>query len=488
MALKKQLILEILFDLYYNTIEEISFKRKGRIRMSIEEKISGLSDAKIKTASSKAAGRLKKLFDDGVYTEIDAFVRSSDGYAEVTAAHGSVDGLGVYAFAQNSDIAGGAMSRAQAAKIKKVYELALKTGEPVVAMYDSVGGRLDEGTELLAAYGDVLKYSNNLSGVVPQISVVLGKCFGTQALIAACGDILIMSEDAQLSLETSGEASSAAENKKRGVAHLTAENEDEAIKKTRKLVSMLPSNNLSTACVAYDSVCASKDTNASMTASQAAFAVADADSLVELQSAFGSGSKTALATINGTTAGLVALDEKELDCKACSKAARFIRLCDAFSMPVITFVDAEKFGCIKGAAKLTSAYAEATTAKITVITGDAFGAVYIAVAGTGAGADMTYAWAGASVSALNPEAAAVIMLGDDFGGRLKGSKDPQKDRAAIVKEYKEKELTAMKAAENGYVDDVITAEETRAKLEASLEMLCNKRVSTLPKKHNNLYI
>lgn len=456
--------------------------------MSIEEKNSGLYAAKTKTASSKAADRLKKLFDDGVYSEIDAFVRSSDGYAEVTAAHGGIDGMGVYAFAQNTDNSGGAMSKAQAAKIKKVYELALKTGEPVVAVYDSVGGRLDEGTDLLAAYGDVLKYSNNLSGVVPQISVVLGKCFGTQALIAACGDIVVMSEDAQLSIETSGDGSSAEENKKCGIAHITAENEDEAILKTRDLVSMLPSNNLTAACVAYDSISASEETRPDMTASQAAFSVADEDSLIELQEAFGSGAKTALATVNGTTVGLVALEGKKLDCKACSKAARFIRLCDAFSMPVITFVDAEKFGCIKGAAKLTSSYAEATTAKITVITGDAFGSVYIAAAGTGAAADMTFAWVGASVSALDPEAAAVIMLGDDLGGKLKGSKDPQKDRAAVIKEYKEKELSAMKAAENGYVDDVITAEETRAKIVASLDMLCNKRISTLPKKHNNLYI
>ena len=231
-----------------------------------------------------------------------------------------------------------------------------------------------------------------------------------------------------------------------------------------------------------------EETKDNMTASQAAFSAADEDSLIELQADFGSGSKTALATINGTTVGLVALDGKELDCKACSKAARFVRLCDAFSMPVVTFVDAEKFGCIKGAAKLTSAYAEATTAKITLITGDAFGAVYIAAAGTGAAADMTFAWTGASVSALSPEAAAVVMLGDDLGGKLKGSKDPQNDRAAVIREFKEKELTAMKAAENGYVDDVITAGETRARIVSSLEMLCSKRVTTLPKKHSNLYI
>lgn len=456
--------------------------------MTIQQKNDALSEAKAGLASQKGYERLAKLFDDGLYTVIDAFVRSADGYAEVAAAHGTVDGLGVYAFAQNTDASAGAMSKAQAAKIKKVYDLALKTGEPVVALYDSAGGRLDQGTELLAAYGDILKYSNALSGVVPQISVVLGKCCGTQALIAVCGDIVVMSEKAELTLETSGKNASAKVNAEKGIAHITAADEDEAIQKTRSLISVLPSNNLSTACVAYDSIDAAGVVNEGMTSAEAAFASADEGSLIELQKDFGKTARTAIATMNGTTVGIVVLDGEELDHKSCSKAARFIRLCDAFSLPVVSFVNAEKFDCIKGAAKLTSAYAEATAAKITVITGDAFGAVYIAAAGTGSAADMTFAWTGASVSALTPEAEAVIMLGDDFGGKLKGSKDPQKDRAAVVSEFKKNELTAMKAAENGYVDDIIEPSATRTKLISAIDMLCNKRVSTLPKKHNNLYI
>ena len=481
--------LDIFEGLYYNKIEEkFVFESKGRILMTIQQKNETLSKAKTELASQKGYERLAKLFDDGQYTEIDAFVRSADGYAEVAAAHGTIDGLGVYAFAQNTDASRGAMSRAQAAKIKKVYDLALKTGEPVVAMYDSAGGRLDQGTDLLAAYGDILKYSNALSGVVPQISVVLGKCCGTQALIAVCGDIVIMTEKAELSLNTSGGSASARENAEKGTAHITAADEDEAINKTRALVSILPSNNLSTACVAYDSISASGSVTADMTAAQAALAVADEGSLIELQKDFGKTVTTALATINGTTAGIAVLEGKTLDHKSCAKAARFIRLCDAFSMPIISFINAESFECIKGAAKLASAYAEATAPKITVITGDAFGAVYIAAAGTGASADMTFAWTGASVSALTPEAEAVIMLGDDLGGRLKGSKDPKKDREAVVSEFRKNELTAMKAAENGYVDDIIEPSETRERLVSAVEMLSNKRVSTLPKKHNNLYI
>ena len=194
-----------------------------------------------------------------------------------------------------------------------------------------------------------------------------------------------------------------------------------------------------------------------------------------------------LATVNGITVGLVGA-EGEIDGKSAAKAARFVRFCDAFSIPVATFLDADKFCCIKSAAKLTSAYAEATTAKITFITGNAFGSVYIALAGTGAAADLTFAWENASVSALSPEAETVIMLGDDFGGQLKNTSNPTAERQRIIENYKKENLTAVKAAEQGYVEDIISPDNTRNKLIAALAMLGNKRVSTPPKKHNNIYI
>lgn len=455
--------------------------------MSMESKIETLETARAEISATKAYQRLAKLFDDGIFTEIDAFAKSTDSYAEAVAAYGNINGTGVYAFAQNTDVVGGAMSKAQSAKIKKVYDLAVKTGAPVVALYDSTGGRLTEGSELLAAYGDVLKYSNNLSGVVPQISVVLGKCFGTQALIAACGDVVIMSENAEFSLNTSGADASVSENAKHGVAHIVTKNEDEAIEKAKSVLALLPSNNLDVAA-GFEFDEPENAPTASLSAADTIKAVVDAGSEIELQAEYGKAVKTVLATITGGTVGVVAANEDVLDSKSCSKAARFVRFCDAFGIPVVTFVDAQQFECIKSAAKLTSAYAEATTAKITVITGDAFGAVYIAVAGTGAAADVTFAWPDASVSALNPEAAAVIMLGDDFGKKLKNSKNPKADKAALISEYKDKNCTALDAAANGYVEDIINPEDTRAKLVASLEMLSGKRVSTLPKKHNNLYI
>ena len=446
-----------------------------------------VSKAREEIGSSKAFGYLTKLFDDGIFTEIGAFAKSDDTYAEAVAAHGTVNGVGVYAFAQNTDFAGGAMSKAQAAKIKKLYDLALKSGEPVVAIYDSIGGRLSQGTDLLGAYGDILRYSNNLSGVVPQISVIVGKCFGTQALIAECADIVVMTKNAQLSLETSGEKSSAEENAQKGNAHIITENADEAIEKVINLIEILPSNNLSSACVAYDEINAEGVPTYETKPSQVIFDISDAESAVEIQADYGKAVRTVLATVNGVTVGLISA-EGEIDGKSSSKAARFVRFCDAFSIPVATFIDAEKFCCIKSAAKLTSAYAEATTAKITFITGNAFGSLYIALAGTGAAADMTFAWTNASVSALTPEAETVIMLGDDFGGKLKNTSDPKAERERVIEEYKNENLTAFRAAENGYVEDIIEPENTRDKLIAALDMLGNKRVTTLPKKHNNIYI
>ncbi len=443
--------------------------------MSIESISEAVNTARSRTSGTAAYSRLVKLFDDGIFTELDTFAKSADDCTEIRAGRGTVGGTGVFAYAQSTDVSGGAMSRAQAAKIKKIYDLALKTGSPVVAVYDSVGGRLNEGSELLGAYGDVLKYSANLSGVVPQISVVVGKCCGTQALIAVSGDIVIMSENAELTINTDGSDASADKCSGSGIAHLVTENEDAAIEKAREIISLLPANNLDYAgTVEFDDAQADADLIRSL---------ADGGSVIELQADFGKSIRTALATVEGATVGFVKTEDKILDGKGCSKAARFVKFCDAFGIPVVTLLDAEKFSCIRSAAKLSSAYSEATAPKVTIVTGDAYGAVYIALAGTGAAADMTFAWESASISALTPEAAAVIDLGDDLGGKLKGAADPKTERARVIAEYKQEKLTALKAAENGYVEDIITPAETRMKLIAALDMLSDKRSSTLPKKH-----
>ena len=447
--------------------------------MSIESKLAFLQETKAANAQTKAYQRLQLLFDEGTFVEIDSFTKSGDGRAEAAAGFGSVDGCPVYAFAQNSDVEGGAMSKAQAAKICKVYELAEKTGAPVVGIYDSIGARLNESCEMLAAYGDVMLKANNLSGVVPQIAVIAGPCLGASPMIAAAADVVIMSEDGQFALQTNGEGGDLKEASESGLVHLTAKDDKEAVAKARELITLLPSNNLSGAPIT-DFADSAAETDGESGASIIA-AVMDQDSFIEFQAGFGAGFITGLAKLGGNTVGVVASEEKTADGKACEKAARLVRFCDAFAIPVITFVNAESFCCIKAACKLTNAYAEATTAKISVITGEAYGAVYMALAGAAAGVDVAYAWPTASISALNPTTAAVMLWSD----KLKGSSNPTADRAKLIAEYKDQEACPFKAAGDGFVQDVIEPSETRLKLYAALDMLAGKRVTRLPKKHAN---
>ncbi len=447
--------------------------------MSIESKLAFLQETKAANAQTKAYQRLQLLFDEGTFVEIDSFTKSGDGRAEAAAGFGSVDGCPVYAFAQNSDVEGGAMSKAQAAKICKVYELAEKTGAPVVGIYDSIGARLNESCEMLAAYGDVMLKANNLSGVVPQIAVIAGPCLGASSMIAAAADVVIMSEDGQFALQTNGEGGDLKEASESGLVHLTAKDDKEAVAKARELITLLSSNNLSGAPIT-DFADSAAETDGEFGASIIA-AVMDQDSFIEFQAGFGAGFIAGLAKLGGNTVGVVASEEKTADGKACEKAARLVRFCDAFAIPVITFVNAESFCCIKAACKLTNAYAEATTAKISVITGEAYGAVYMALAGAAAGVDVAYAWPTASISALNPTTAAVMLWSD----KLKGSSNPTADRAKLIAEYKDQEACPFKAAGDGFVQDVIEPSETRLKLYAALDMLAGKRVTRLPKKHAN---
>ena len=447
--------------------------------MSIESKLAFLQETKAANAQTKAYQRLQLLFDEGTFVEIDSFTKSEDGKAEAAAGFGSVDGCPVYAFAQNSDVAGGAMSKAQAAKICKVYELAEKTGAPVVGIYDSIGARLNESCEMLAAYGDVMLKANNLSGVVPQIAVIAGPCLGASSMIAAAADVVIMAEDGQFALQTNGEGGDLKEASEAGLVHLTAKDDKEAVAKARELITLLPSNNLSGAPIT-DFADSTAETDGESGASIIA-AVMDQDSFIEFQAGFGAGFIAGLAKLGGNTVGVVASEEKKVDGKACEKAARLVRFCDAFAIPVITFVNAESFCCIKAACKLTNAYAEATTAKISVITGEAYGAVYMALAGAAAGVDVAYAWPTASISALNPTTAAVLLWSD----KLEGSSNPTADREKLIAEYKDQEACPFKAAGDGFVQDVIEPSETRLKLYAALDMLAGKRVTKLPKKHAN---
>ena len=437
--------------------------------MSIEK----INAAKAEIASTSAYKTVTGFFDADSFCEIDAFAKSGEGFAEVVAGFGTVEGMPVYAFAQNSDISGGALSKAQTAKLKKLYGLALKTGAPVVGFYDSIGGRLSQGSELLGGCGEVLKLASKVSGVVPQISVILGTCLGTNALNAASADFVIMTNDAKLSLDVTGADASAEYNSKHGNASIVAENREQAVEKARELLLYLPSNNLVTAPQAFDEQPDGENTNCIVSK------LVDGGSKLKLGDDFGDSARTRLARIGGQVIGVVRTTGGKLDCKSANKAARFVRFCDAFSIPVITFADCTGFDCLKSAAKLTAAYAEATTVKIAVVVGKTIGSAYIALAGTGANADVVYALPDAVISPVNIEAAAFIMAEDKMNV-------PVSEQKAAAEKFAEENLSAFNAAQNGYVDAIVEFGELRNALISALDMLSGKRVPTVAKKHSTI--
>lgn len=437
--------------------------------MSIEK----INAAKAEIASTSAYKTVTGFFDADSFCEIDAFAKSGEGFAEVVAGFGTVEGMPVYAFAQNSDISGGALSKAQTAKLKKLYGLALKTGAPVVGFYDSIGGRLSQGSELLGGCGEVLKLASKVSGVVPQISVILGTCLGTNALNAASADFVIMTNDAKLSLDVTGADASAEYNSKHGNASIVAENREQAVEKARELLLYLPSNNLVAAPQAFDEQPDGENTNCIVSK------LVDGGSKLKLGDDFGDSARTRLARIGGQVIGVVRTTGGKLDCKSANKAARFVRFCDAFSIPVITFADCTGFDCLKSAAKLTAAYAEATTVKIAVVVGKTIGSAYIALAGTGANADVVYALPDAVISPVNIEAAAFIMAEDKMNV-------PVSEQKAAAEKFAEENLSAFNAAQNGYVDAIVEFGELRNALISALDMLSGKRVPTVAKKHSTI--
>lgn len=431
-----------------------------------------LSTIRAEIEKSSAYKHLTTLFDEGTFTQIDAYTMSSNTPTEVIAGYGTVNGCPIYAFAQNSDICGGAMSKAHAAKLQKIYDLAEKTGTPVVGMYDSKGAKLAEGIDMLGSYGTVLNSVSKLSGVVPQISVILGSCLGTGALNAVSADFVIMSEKAKLSLSVTGENSSANDVAKLGISHLTAKNTAQAIEMTKELITLLPANNLSVA-PAMDADEPSTDAKCPISK------IVDANTFIQLKKSYGTEAIVGLGRIAGIVTGFVATKGDVLDADACNKMASFVRFCDAFAIPVVTLADSKGFASVTEAAKVTAAYADATTVKATVITGKAYGAFYIAVAGTGANADITFALDTAIISPLAPVTAAAIMWSDKMAA-------PKDERAKVVAQYEKEECTAFKAASHGYVNDVIAESDIRFKLYSALEMLAGKRVTTMPKKHGTI--
>lgn len=431
--------------------------------------------------NSKALARLEALFDDGSFTQIDAYAKSAQGDVEVVAGFGTVNECAVYAFSQDVTVDGGAVSVAHCAKIKKIYDLAAKTGCPIVSIFDSNGVKLTEGFEVLNAYGELVKASTSLSGVCPQIAVVAGACLGTSALIANMADVVVAVKNADFYVSAPSEIT-AEQSYNEGTVDVLCDDFDSAVEAVKDLVSILPSNNLSPAPI-FDFSAPQTVAAASADALSIIASVADDASVVELKGGYAqSNCRTALATVMGSTVGFVAFEGNAL-CPACSyKAEAMIKLCDAYSIPVITLVNADgvisekENPMLTALTKLTSAYATATCPKISVITGKAIGCAYITLAGKGANSDFTIAWDSAVASPLDTDSAVAFL----FNKRLADGED----REALKAEYIDTIASPFTAAACGAVDDICAPADTRAKVIAALDMLAGKRENTLPRKHS----
>lgn len=502
-------------------------------RRSVIEQGGGAEKIKKQHSSGKktARERLAMLFDEGSFVEIDAFVThrctefdmadtKAPGEGVVTG-YGTVDGRLVYAYAQDFTVIGGSLGEMHAAKICKVMDMAMKMGAPIVGVNDSGGARIQEGIDALKGFGDIF-YRNTLSsGVIPQISIILGPCAGGAVYSPAiCDFIFMVDKTSQMFItgpsvvksvtgedvtfdELGGARTHAG---KSGVAAMACSTEEECFEQVKTLLSMLPANNLEISPV-YDceddlnrlseklTTLVPEDGNKSYDIRDIITEVADHGEFFELFKEFAPNIVTGFIRLNGATVGVIANQPKvmagSLDCNSSDKGARFVRFCDSFNIPIVTFTDVpgylpgveqEHNGIIRHGAKLLYAFSEATVPKINVIVRKAYGGAYIAMNSKHLGADMVFAWPTAEIAVMGPAGAANIIFRKDIAAAA----DPMAARQEKIDEYVEKFANPYVAAARGYVDDVIEPDSTRPRLISALEMLMSKRETRPSKKHGNI--
>ena len=502
-------------------------------RRSVIEKGGG--DARVKkqhdAGKLTARERINELFDEGSFIEVDAFVThrctqfgmdATEAPADgVVTGYGTVDGRLVFVYAQDFTVIGGSLGEMQAKKICKVMDMAAKMGAPIIGMNDSGGARIQEGVDALAGYGEIFMRNVRNSGVIPQISVIMGPCAGGAVYSPAITDFIFMVDKTskmfitgpQVVSSVTGEnvtdeelGGSGVHSAKSGVAHFTAADDHECIAKLKKLISFLPQNNLEEC--PYDvptdeinrisealTTVVPDEPNKSYDIKNIITEIVDNGDFLEIQENFAKNIVIGLARFNGNTVGIVANQPRfkagALDTDASDKGARFIRFCDSFNIPVVTLTDVpgyfpdvneEHGGIIRHGAKLLYAYAEATVPKINVIIRKAYGGAYIAMSSKHLGADMVFAWPSAEIAVMGPDGAANIIFKKDIAN----SADPVATRNEKIAEYRDKFASPFEAARRGYVDDVIEPDSTRPRIIAALEMLSSKRESRPAKKHGNI--
>lgn len=478
-----------------------------------------------------ARERIAKLLDEGSFVELDPFVEhrcTQFGMADIEApgegvvtGYGTIDSRPVCVFAQDFTVIGGSLGEMHSAKICKVMDLAVKMGVPCIGMNDSGGARIQEGEEALRGYGQIFYRNTRASGVIPQISVIMGPCAGGAVYSPALTDYIFMVENTskmfitgpQVIKAVTGEEVSAEQlggamthNSISGVAHFISPNEDDCVQKIKTLLSYIPSNNIEDAPIRETQDSPERKSqklneivptnpNKAYDMKEIIAQIVDDGEFFEVQPYYAQNIITGYAHLNGKSIGIIANQPKHLagclDINASDKASRFIRFCDAFNIPLLTFADVPGYlpgtqqeygGIIRHGAKLLYAYSEATVPKLTVITRKAYGGSYIAMCARDLGADYVIAWPGAEIAVMGPDGAANII----FRKEIESSDNPAETRKQKIEEYREKFANPYRAAGRGFIDDVIEPAVTRPKLIAALEFMIGKRDTLPAKKHGNM--
>jgi propionyl-CoA carboxylase beta chain len=478
-----------------------------------------------------ARERMAVLFDAGAFEEIDKFVthRCRDfGMGDqvvpgdgVVAGYGRINGRLAYAFAQDFTVFGGSLSETNAAKIVKIMDLAVKMGAPIIGLNDSGGARIQEGVLSLGGYADIFLRNTLASGVVPQISAIMGPCAGGAVYSPAITDFTVMVKGTSYMFVTGPDVirtvthervtkeelgGAMTHNEKSGVAHFAVESDQDCLLLIRELLSLLPSNNLDDAPRLeprdpIDRADPALDTVVPASATQpydmldVIRAVVDDGYVIEVHQHFARNLVVGFARMAGKTVGIVANQPAHLagtlDIDASVKGARFVRFCDAFNIPLVTFEDVPGFlpgtvqeyaGIIRHGAKLLYAFAEATVPKVTVITRKAYGGAYCVMSSKHLRTDANFAWPTAEIAVMGAEGAVNIL----YKRELDAAADVAAARAAKITEYREKFATPFAAAQHGFVDEIIQPRQTRAKVITALAALATKRDKNPPKKHGNI--
>ena len=478
-----------------------------------------------------ARERVALLMDEGTFEELDPFVthRATDfGLAErrflgdaVVTGYGQIDGRTTFVFSQDFTVFGGSLSEVVAGKIIKVMDLAMKVGAPVIGLADSGGARIQEGVVSLQGYGDIFLRNTLASGVIPQISVIMGPCAGGAVYSPAITDFVFMVKGVgqmyitgpdvikavtgeEISHEALGGA--VAHASKSGVAHFAIETEEECLDQVRRLLSFLPSNNVEDVPVLTPTDDPERideglrdlvpdDPGQPYDMKQLIRSVVDGDDFLEVHEQFAENIIVGFARLNGRPIGVVAQQPAfmagVLDIDASVKAARFVRFCDCFNVPLVTFTDVPGFlpgsaqehnGIIRHGAKLLFAYSEATVPKVSVITRKAYGGAYIVMSSKHLRGDINLSYPSAEIAVMGPDGAVNIISREE----ISKSDDPEATRARLAEEYRERFANPFVAAARGFIDDVIDPAQTRPKLIRALEMLRTKQDSLPAKKHGNI--